>query len=565
MGRRMTILLLFFFTAIGLLVSRLFVLQILHHREYVDLASRQHNSTEEVFPERGLIYSEDKDKKLIPLALNRTYSTLIASPKLIKSPENAATSISKILGVAYDQILQQLSKKNDSYEIIAKKVETADREKIEQKKIEGLSFQEEKGRVYPHGSLAAHLVGFVSRIGDRETGQYGIERLFEQDLAGEKGFLEGAKDASGFWIALGRKIVHPPKNGSAIVLTIDYNIQIKAEEILAAAKEKWRAPSGAVMVIDPMTGKILASAGNPSFDPNEYARQKDFSVFLNPLVQATYEAGSVMKPITMAGGIEEHLVTPDTTYQDSGVVKVNGYEIKNFDGKAYSTQTMTQVLEKSLNTGAVYVAKLLGPKRQYDYLRKFGFGEKSGIDLPGEVSGNLTNLDSGRDVDFITASFGQGIAVTPLQLAFAVGSIANGGNLMKPIAVARIVDDSGNISETKPEIRHRVISSATSETLTKMLVSVVTTGYENRAGVKGYFIAGKTGTAQIPNRTGRGYSDKVIHTFVGYAPAFHPRFLAVLQLNDPQGNRFASNTLTTSFHDLAEYILNYYEVPPDEN
>ena len=246
------------------------------------------------------------------------------------------------------------------------------------------------------------------------------------------------------------------------------------------------------------------------------------------------------------------------------MIKIDCDEIKNFDGKAYGRQTMTQVLEKSLNTGVAYVAKLLGQKRQYDYLRRFGFGEKSGIELPGEVPGNLTNLDSGREIDFITASFGQGFAIMPLQLAFAVGSVANGGNLMKPIIVEKIVDDSGNTVERKPEIRRRTFSAASAETLTKMLVSVVRVGYENRAGVKGYFVAGKTGTAQIPNRTGHGYSDKVIHTFVGYAPAFHPRFLVVLQLNEPQGNRFASNTLTSSFHDLAEYILNYYESPPDE-
>ncbi len=563
-GRRMSILLLFFFVAIGALISRLFVLQILQHREYADLASRQHNSIQEVFPERGLIYIQDKDKNLIPLALNQTYSALIASPQLIKNPSETADAIRGILDISRDRLFQQLSKKNDSYEIIAKKVAISDREKIERKKLEGISFEEERGRVYPHRASGAHVVGFVSRLNDREIGQYGIERFWERDLAGEKGLFEGAQDASGFWIALGRKIIHPSKNGSDVMLTIDYNIQTQAEDILRAAKEKWRASSGAVLVTDPQTGKILASAGNPSFDPNKFSDEKNFSVFLNPLVQATYEAGSVIKPITMAGGLEEKLIDPDTVYQDPGVIEVDGYKIKNFDGKAYGAQTMTQVLEKSLNTGAAYVAGLLGHSRPSDYLRKFGFGEKSGIELPGEVAGNITNLDSGREIDFVTASFGQGFAITPLQLAFAIGTIANGGNLMRPMIVEKVVDDSGNVFEKNPEIRRRVLSAASSEALTKMLVSVVRTGYEKRAEIKGYFVAGKTGTAQIPNRTGRGYSDRVIHTFVGYAPAFQPRFLIVLQLNEPQGNRFASNTLTSSFRDLAEYILNYYEIPPDE-
>jgi cell division protein FtsI/penicillin-binding protein 2 len=250
----MTILLLFFFIAIGVLAARLFVLQILHHRKYADLASRQHNSVQEVFPERGLVYAQDKDKNLIPLALNQTYSTLIASPNLVKNPIEAADTIADSLGLPRERVLQQLSKKDDAYEIIAKKVEAEDRAKIEKKKVAGVAFEEKKWRVYPHGAVASQLVGFVSKTNDRETGQYGIERFFEQDLAGEKGFLEGAKDAAGFWIALGRKVVHPSKNGSDVVLTIDYNIQTKAEEVLRAAKEKWRALSGAVLIIDPQTG-----------------------------------------------------------------------------------------------------------------------------------------------------------------------------------------------------------------------------------------------------------------------------------------------------------------------
>ena len=225
---------------------------------------------------------------------------------------------------------------------------------------------------------------------------------------------------------------------------------------------------------------------------------------------------------------------------------------------------MTQVLEKSLNTGAVYVAELLGQDRHSSYLRKFGFGKKTGIDLPGEVSGDLLNLDAGRPIDFATASFGQGIAVTPIQIIAAFAAIANKGTLMKPHVIDTIIDSSGNRFTQNPEVVERVVSPETAETLTKMLVSVVRSGFENRAGVKGYFVAGKTGTAQIPRSDARGYTDEVIHTFVGYAPAFDARFLIYFQLNKPKGNRFAANTLTPAFHDLAEYILNYYEVPPDE-
>ena len=271
-----------------------------------------------------------------------------------------------------------------------------------------------------------------------------------------------------------------------------------------------------------------------------------------------------MKPITMAAGLEEKVVGPGTTYYDGGEVRIGASVIRNFDAKAYHTQTMTQVLEKSLNVGAVHVARLLGQEKQREYLERFGFGDDTGVDLPGEVAGNLSNLNAGREIDFATAAFGQGIAVTPLQLARAVGAIANGGRLLKPYLVEKIIDDSGNEVTRGPEVVREVISKETAEALTKMLVSVVRNGFENRAGVKGYFVAGKTGTAQVPRSDGRGYSDKVIHTFVGYAPAFDPKFLIYLQLNDPKGNRFAANPLTPAFHDLAEYILNYYEVPPDE-
>ena len=549
------------------LASRLLVLQIVNHREYTDMATRQQRLVKEVSSERGLIYAQDKNGELIPLTLNKNYKTLAASPKSIKNVEEAVKFILanfETETIAEEVLVSKLSQKDDPYEIIFKKIEPKAAEKISGRLPAGIFFEEDKTRIYPHNTIAAQLLGFVSREKEEDEGRYGLERFYEKDLMGKTGFLEGAKDTSGFWVALGRKIINPPKNGASLVLGLDYNIQSKAENLLQNMRVKWQAASGGVLVLEPRTGKILAMAADPAHDPNLFSKEKSFSVFLNPLMEAIFELGSVLKPITMAGGLQENLIEPHTIYNDSGEVKVGGYTIKNFDGKAYGTQTMTQVLEKSLNTGAVYAAKLLGRERQQTYLKKFGFGQKTGIDLSGEVAGDISNLNSGRDIDFMTASFGQGIAVTPLQLAMALGAIANEGKLMKPYVVEKIVDDSGNEKKIEPVVVREVISKEAAEKLTKMLVSAVRNGFENRAGVKGYFVAGKTGTAQIPNRDGRGYSDKVIHTFVGYAPAFNPRFLVLLQLNEPRGNRFASNTLTPVFHDLAEYILNYYEVPPDE-
>ena len=562
---RIMVILLFFLVACGALAGRLFLMQIVRHAEYVRLASRQHGTSEEVSSERGMIFAHDKTGADIPLALNKAYKVLVASPKLITDPAGTASLVADAFHLDKAEVLAKLSKKNDPYEVLARKIEpdVADRFSAGGLPV-GVSFEDETRRIYPNGSLAANLLGFVSSDQGVEGGKYGIEKFYNGDLFGVSGLLEGVKDASGFWIALGRRIVRPPKNGASVSLTLEYPIQRKAEEILAGARKKWSAASGLVIVMDPKTGRILADARDPTFDPDEFSKEKDFSIFLNPTDESSYELGSVMKPITMAGGLQEKVVTPDTTYNDTGEVKIGSFTIHNFDGNAYHLQTMTQVLEKSLNTGAVYVARLLGKKKQEEYLRAFGFGAKTGVDLPGEVAGDISNLKAGRDSDFATAAFGQGIAITPIQLAAAMGAIANKGVLMKPYVVDKITDDSGNTTMHGPQAVRQVISPATAETLTKMLVSVVKNGYEDRAGVKGYFVAGKTGTAQVPNRSGRGYSDALIHTFVGYAPAFDPKFLILLQLNEPTGNKFAANTLTPVFHDLAEFILHYYEVAPDE-
>lgn len=560
----MNVVLLFFFAALAILIARLFMLQIVEHKEYQALAARQHRLVKDILPERGTIYAHDKAGKLIPLALNRVHKNLVASPKIIENPDEISDFIIQNFEVQKDDVIQKITKKNDQYEVLIKKIDAVKADELERKLPRGLFFEEEKRRIYPYGSLGSNLLGFVSIEKQEEVGRYGLERFYQKDLAGKRGFLEGAKDAAGFWVALARRILNPPEHGSHVALTVDYNIQRKAEEVLKNLSQKWSPSSALILVLEPATGKIISEVVNPSFDPNEFSKVRDYSQFLNLAVESMFELGSVLKPVTMAAGIEEGVVNAETTYEDTGEVKISGYTIKNFDNRAHGTQTMTQVLEQSLNTGAVFVARKLGHEKQLQYLKKFGFGEKTGVDMPGELSGDISHLAAGRDIDFATASFGQGIAVTPIQLASAIAAIANKGVLMEPYIVERIFDSSGNEVKNTPQEKRRVISSETAEIITKMLISTVKSGFDNRAGVKGYFVAGKTGTAQIPRKDGRGYSDQVIHTFVGYAPAFDPKFMIIFQMNEPLGNRFAANTLTPAFHDLAEYILNYYEIPPDE-
>lgn len=561
--RRLVITILFFGILGAAVATRVFSLSIVEHRRFAITAEKQYQSSETLSPKRGTIFAGDKTGSLHPLAVENVFYTLSAVPKNIARPDDVARALANIIPLSAVDIAAKLSKVDDPYEVIARKLDGPTAGKIRDLAIPELVLKDESRRVYPLSTLAASVIGFASWGDVGEVGQYGIEQQYQSYLQGERGFFEGDKDASGYWIALGRRILDPPVDGDSIVLTIDTNIQYKLEQELKDALATWSAPSGDGLVIEPATGRILAMASFPSFDPNSYSREHDYSVFRNAVVDSQFELGSVFKPITMAGGIEAGVITATTTYRDPGAVSLNGYTIRNFDLQAHGVQTMTGVLELSLNTGAIYVEQKLGRARFLDTIQRFGFGEKTGIEFPGEVPGDIAALKAKttRDVNFATAAFGQGIAITPLQLASAIGAIANHGVLMKPYLVDRILSPSGGVQEFHPKEVRRVVSPETADTISKMLVAVVGSGFDKPAQVAGYFVAGKTGTAYIPAKG--GYSDDLIHTFIGYAPAFDPRFLVLLQLNKPVGNRFAANTLTPTFHAIAEFILNYYEVPPD--
>lgn len=561
---RLIFLTLFFFALLAAVVLRVFSVSIVEHRRFVLAAEQQHGLFQVLPSRRGTVYAQDKSGALHPLAIQKTFFTVIAVPNEVEDPEGTAKVLGELLPREAAEIPQRLLKFGDPYEVLARKVDEATAERIRALHLAGLNLVEESRRIYPQGKLAASVLGFVTYDDGKEEGAYGIEQHYQTTLAGERGFFEGEKDAGGYWVALGKRILNPPVHGTDVVLTIDANIQFKLEEELDLLREKWQPELATGVVLEPATGKILALAARPTYDPNAYSEEKDFSVFRTPIVDSQFELGSVFKPITMAAGINEGVITASTTYGDPGVRRFGTFSVSNFDGRSHGTQTMTQVLEKSLNTGAMFAMERVGKERFLEYLKSFGFGEPTGIDVPGELAGNISNLSLGRDVDYATASFGQGIAMTPLQIAMGMAAIANDGLLMRPYIVEKLVDDSGAEEIRRPQEVRRVISPESSETLTRMLVSAVRNGFENRAGVKGYFVAGKTGTAQIPFQDRRGYSDDVIHTFVGYAPAFQPRFLVLLELVKPRGNRFAANTLTPVFHNLAQFMLNYYEVPPDE-
>ncbi len=395
-----------------------------------------------------------------------------------------------------------------------------------------------------------------------KTGQYGLEEYYENELSGEIGYITGKKDTSGYWIPSLKQKLEPAQDGAKIILTIDHNIQFRAEKELKQLVERWQAESGSIIIIEPQSGAVRAMANWPSFDLNEYSAVENIDIFRNALIQNTYELGSVFKPITIAAGLDSGSITPQTTYYDEGQIKIKGSVINNVDGKSYGEQTITQILEKSLNIGAVFVQQAIDREVFRDYIQRFNFDRPTKIDLAGEVGGNISNLFSNKEIDLATISFGHGITVSPLGLTAAIGAIANEGKVMRPFVVEKIIYSDGSEIVTEPRINEKVFSAQTARELTKMLVSVVENGYGKPARISGYDIAGKTGTAQTIDPERGVYSEETIHSFIGFAPAFNPEFVIFIKLDKPQGIRFASDSVSPIFKKMAGYLLQYLEIPP---
>ena len=407
-------------------------------------------------------------------------------------------------------------------------------------------------RFYPEGTLASSVAGFLGFQGQGRAGQYGLEEYYEPWLSGQVGFKN-------FLNKVGLAAGSP---GSSLVLTIDKNIQFFAEAKLEELVEKWGAEGGNVIIQEPQTGAILAMVSRPNFDPNGYYNYP-LEYFINSAVQSSFEPGSSFKTLTMAAALDDGAVSPETKYFDSGEVKVGASSVRNYDLKSNGWQTMTNVLEKSINTGAIFAMRQLGHDKFLEYLEGFRFGEKTDIDLAGEISGSIDNLYTGREINFVTASFGQGVAVSPLQLTNAYSAVANGGRLMRPYVVEKIIKPSGEAVEVRPEVVAEPIAPETAKTLTSMLVSVIENGSIKRARVPGYRIAGKTGTAQEAKPEG-GYSDFFIHNLVGFGPAEAPRFTILLKLDRPRGIETAAVSLADAFGDIARFLISYYGIPPTE-
>jgi len=572
---RITLFIFVIFLLSGLIIYRLFNLTQILHSSFVVSAQNQYNNPSALLAGRGNIYISDLSsggKKII--ATNKSSFYIYSNNTTIGSPADIAKQIDSILKKGIENLEPLLSQSGKTYQVIAQNLTEEQANQIKTLKIKGLTVASEIERFYPLGSMAAPVLGFVGFNGNQRTGQYGIESYFDDALSGVQKTQDFLGDNIYSKIVNFLKFWDKNKNqgqsagdnsanqdGSDVVLTLDENIQSMVELKLDSILQKWKAEAGSIIVENPNTGAILAMASSPSFDPNNYSDYK-LENFINPNTQEVFEPGSSFKPVTMSAAVDSGALTPDSVYTDSGAAQFGAYTIRNFDNQAHGVQTMRQVLEHSLNTGAVFAENATGDDTFLNYVVAFGFGQKTGIDSGGEVSGNISNLYSGRKVNFATAAFGQGIAATTLQMINAYSAIANGGKLMQPYLVKKIIHPDGTEVETKPKIMGAPISEKTSAQLKSMLVDVVEKGFD-KARIAGYDVAGKTGTAQIPDPKG-GYleNNQFIHNFVGFAPAYSPQFVVLIKMDKPKGIKFAADSLSPVFGDIARFLIRYFNIPP---
>lgn len=548
-------------------VSRVFYLQVVRAGHYKLLAEDQHQLSALLEPARGqiLVHDAQAEGGTYPLAANRTLHLLYALPKQITNPSAVAAALKPFVTLDEETLLSRLSKSNDLYEPLQHGLTDAQMAAVKNLDITGLDFVDEQERYYPEKEIGSQLIGFVGFDQDKKVGRYGLEGAFETELAGQRGSIKAEKDAGGRIILSAAQAWEPALDGSDILLTIDRTIEFEACRRLSAAVKKHGADGGSLIILDPETGAIKAMCGAPDFDPNQYQTVTDAKRFLNASTQVTYEPGSVFKALTMAAAIDQGKVTPQSTYTDTGEVKIGSYTIKNSDLKAHGVKTMTQVLEESLNTGAIYAMQQIGPKKFDEYVNAFGFGVPTGVGI-SESKGNISSLEAGKDIYAMTGSFGQGITVTPLQLAVAYATLANGGKLMRPYVIDEIRQSDGTVVKTDPTITRQVIQEKTAATVAGMLVNVVRNGHGQKAGVPGYFIAGKTGTAQVPDPSRGGYlKDATIGTFAGFGPVEDPKFVMVVKIDRPRDVQFAESSAAPLFGELARFLLSYYHVSPVES
>lgn len=553
---------LFFIFAL-LLIGRLYLVQIIDNDFYINKANRQYSSTSKNVFSRGTIFFQNKDNTLVSAATLKSGYIVAVNPEILKDPESVYQKINEILPIDHDIFIAKATKEKDPYEEIAVHVDLDLGQKIGDLKIPGLQIFKERWRFYPGGNTASHIIGIMGFKGDDYAGRYGLERQYEPQLLREDGafvnfFAEMFSDI--------KAATNPSEeNEGDIVTTIEPTVQTFLQSVLASTTEKWNSDLTGGIIMDPKTGEIIAMETYPTFDPNNSGEQKNSAIFSNPLVENVYEMGSIIKPLTVAAGIDLGVITSKSTYYDKGFVMISGKKVSNFDGKERGVVNMQDLLSQSLNVGAAYVEKLIGNKKFAEYINSYGLGEKTGIELPNEAKDLISSLKGNIDIDFATASFGQGIALTPVSTIRALSVIANGGFLVNPHLVKSINYKIGVSKDTPIDSGKYVLKRETTEEVARMMTYSVDNVLSNGTlKIPNYSVAAKTGTAQIAKEGGGGYyDDQFLHSFVGFFPSYNPRFIIFLYTLHPKGAQFGSETLTHPFMDMVNFLINYYEIPPD--
>lgn len=547
-----------------ILIVKLFYVQIIHKNLYSEKADRQYATPASNIFERGSIFFTKKDGSLVAAGAVSSGFKVAIKAKDIVDIDKTYQILDPYMDMDYDTFVLKANKKTDPYEEVAFHLTKEQVSEIDTQKLPGVSIYKDNWRFYPGGNLASQTLGFLAYKGDDKVGQYGIERFYNDVLSKPKDEAYVNFFAEVFSSIKDTVSDNSNKQGD-VVTTIEPNTQHTLETELGSAFDKWGVDQAGGIIMNPKTGEIYAIAGFPNFDLNKFGEVKDPSIYRNIMVEDVLEFGSVIKPLVMSAALDAGAVTPETTYLDKGMVTVNKKDIYNFDKKGRGVVSMQAVLDQSLNTGMVFAESKLGHDKFRTYMKSYGIGEKTGIDLPNETSGLIKNIESPRDIEYANASFGQGIALTPIEAVRAFSIIANGGNMITPHLVKQIRYDDGTSKILEyPVVRSGIIKSETSETMSRMLVHV----YESYDGgshkMDHYSIASKTGTAQVAMDNGKGYyTDRHTHSFFGYFPAYDPQFIVFLFLKNPKGVQYASQSLIPPFINITKFLLNYYNVPPD--
>lgn len=553
-----------------ILAGKLFFVQIVHSSSYSSKADRQYATPSSNIFERGTIYFERKDGQLVSAATQTTGFKVSMKPSKVVDVEGTYKMLVDIIPTLdYTDFTMKAAKKNDPYEELATHLSKEEADAISTLKIPGIDVFKEKWRFYPGDNLASHTLGFVGYKGDDLGGRYGLEREYNDILSRNKDNPYVNFFAEVFTNINKTLFSSDAKEGN-IVTTIEPVVQSFLEKELSDVKEKYKVDSIGGIIMNPKDGSIYALGVKPDFDLNNFSKVKNVNTFSNGLVENVLEFGSVVKPLVMAAGLDTGVVTADTKYNDTGSVIVEKKEIFNFDKKGRGPGTsMQDVLNQSLNTGMVFVERKLGKQNLHDYMLSYGIKNKTGIDLPNETSGlvsNLTaNLKNKREIEYANASFGQGIALTPIEMVRALASLSNGGNLVVPHIAKSIKYDDGTSKDIVYPTTRVKITEATATEITRMLVTVMDKSLKGGlAKFEHHSVAVKTGTAQVADSVRGGYyKDRNTHSFIGYFPAYDAQFIVFLYAINPKGVKYSSQTWSDPFLDITKFLLNYYEIPPD--